>query len=508
LSSENVKLVQFAKWRDSFWDWYCDCVWTRDEGDLTSPIKRAPQYRYLKELYECIENNKTVVVEKSRQMFVTHFMSAYYMWLLLFKPAIRCGIMSQNEEQVVDLLATRIVPIYRALPEGYPWPELEIKRLLLINTLTGGLIEGHTSGANRTRGKTYSIVWLDEFGFQENQEETLRAAIPATGGKDAKLVIVSTPAPDTLYEEIVVKERDWGVPAIERMQGFTESRSIRGYCIASVHHTADPNRRSSEWRAEKIREIGQRAFDVEHDLKWVMPVGKAVFGDFSRRLYCEPYSRFGILSRLPIEIGVDFGGHFPAAVIMQKDVFGRCVVHDALMIEDCELYHFMDELRDLLEQDYPGMEYRFYCDPAGASINLQGTAPPAQLLMQKYFGRSVRFLKSSPSDRVRAIQTLMSRVIGGEPGLILHPELGRFLSKDGKEERSIMIKGFESGLVFDRPRASGGYRNLAYKKDGFYEHLFDAFGYAFIFLFPGFMPNEWQEKKGFMPEVKRRLLRR
>jgi len=507
LNNENIKLVQFAKWRDSFWDWYCDCVWTRDEGDLANPIKRAPQYRYLKELSACIENNKTVVVEKSRQMFVTHFMSAYYMWLLLFKPAIRCGIMSQNEEQVVDLLATRIVPIYQALPEGYPWPELEIKRLLVRNVLTGGLIEGHTSGANRTRGKTYSFVWLDEFGFQENQEDTLRAAIPATGGKDAKLVIVSTPAPDTLYEVIVVKERDWGVPAIERMQGFTEYRTTRGYCVASLHHTADPNRRSDEWRAEKIREIGQRAFDVEHDLKWVIPVGKAVFGDFSKRLYCDAYDRFGILNRVPLHIGVDFGGHFPAAVIMQKDPLGRCVVHRAFMLEDAEFYHFCDELKDILETEFAGMEYHLYCDPAGASKNLQGTAPPVQLLMQKYFGKPVRYLFSKPADRVRAIQILMSRVIGGEPGLILNPRLGEFVSKTGEIQEGVMIRGFESGLVYEKPRLAGGYRSLAYKKDGFYEHLFDAFGYAFIFLFPGFFKTE-EENKSKPTVAARRLLRR
>ena len=506
--SEREDLVRFALWRDDFWSWFCDCVWTRDEGDLSEPIKRAPQYRYLRELYDCIESNKTVVVEKSRQMFVTHFMSAYYLWLLLFKPAIRCGIMSQNEEQVVDLLATRIAPIYESLPEGYPWPELDIKRLLIKNVLTGGLIEGHTSGANRTRGKTYSIVWLDEFGFQENQEETLRAAIPATGGRDAKLVIVSTPAPDTLYEEIVVKERDFGVAPIVRMQGFTEYRSTRGYCIASLHHTADPSRRSDEWRAEKVREIGQRAFDVEHDLKWVLPVGKAVFGDFSRRMYCDPYARFGVLSRLPLHVGVDFGGHFPAAVIMQKDGLGRCVVHRALMIEDAELYHFLDELRGVLEEDFPGLDYHLYCDPAGASKNLQGSAPPAQLLMQRYFGKPVRYLFSKPGDRVRAIQILMSKVIGGEPGLILNPGLGEFVSKTGEIQESVMIRGFESGLIYEKPRLAGGYRSLAYKKDGFYEHLFDAFGYAFIFLFPGFMPKgEEENRKKVLAPVKRVLRR-
>jgi hypothetical protein len=193
---------------------------------------------------------------------------------------------------------------------------------------------------------------------------------------------------------------------------------------------------------------------------------------------------------------------------MQKDGLGRCVVHRAIMIEDAEFYHFCDELKGVLEEDFAGMDYHLYCDPAGASKNLQGTAPPVQLLMQRYFGKPVRYLFSKPGDRVRAIQILMSRVIGGEPGLILNPSLGEFVNKSGELQEGVMIRGFESGLIYEKPRLAGGYRSLAYKKDGFYEHLFDAFGYAFLFLFPGFMPQKEEDKGRKVIAPNKRLLRR
>ena len=100
-------------WRKSFWVWFTDCVFTIDEGDSLDPVKSAPPFRYLKELWDQIHGNKTTIVVKTRQMYITHFMSAVFLWYFLFKPFSRCILMSQKEEQVKDVIATRIVPIYQ-----------------------------------------------------------------------------------------------------------------------------------------------------------------------------------------------------------------------------------------------------------------------------------------------------------------------------------------------------------------------------------------------------------
>lgn len=443
---------------------------------------------YLAASYRAIEENKTTILVKSRQMFFTHFMSAYYLWLVLFRENVRLGVMNQKEEDAADLLDTRIRPLYERLPEGYPWPELEIKRLTIINELNNSRIVAFSSSADATRGKTFTRIWLDEFGFQENQERTLRAALPAVKGPEGKLIIVSTPVPKTLYEDLANKEIDVEFAPIERMRGVTEYRNMRGHCVLYVHHSADPGKRSEEWIEDTKRAEGDMAYEVEYNLKWLLPKGKPVFGEFRRELYCRKleYDR-----HVPLDVGWDFGGHHPACVIAQKDELGRLSVLKAVMGFDEDLYQFMDRIEQVIADEFPGADLRFYCDPAGKAKSGQGTAPPAQLILQQRFRRKVRSLYSKPADRVRAIKQLMNRLIGGVPGLQLAPLLGEVTHPDGKRECGLMIEGFETGLIWDS--SSSGVNKMAYKKDGWYEHLFDAFGYMFIFLYPGYMPEGFGE---------------
>lgn len=482
-----------ARWRHSFIDFLFECIQTTDEG--SEEVKLAPQYRYLAESYKAIEDNKITVIVKSRQMFYTHFLAALYLWEVIFKKNVRLGVMNQNEDDAADLLDTRIRPLYERLPQDYPWPKLDIKRLTIVNEKMNSRIVAFASTSNRTRGKTFSKIWLDEFGFQENQEATLRSAIPATKGEKAKLIINSTPVPKTVYEDLARKELDLEFEPVYKMQGVTEYRNTRGHCVLYVHHTADPDKRSEEWIEQVKKEEGELAYEVEYNLKWLLPVGKPVFQGFRRDTYCRAYKEYGLMEDLPLEEGWDFGGHHPAWVVGQRSPIGNLILHKAVMGVDEDLYSFMDRVEEIREREFPGFDYHLYCDPAGAMVNGQGTAPPAQTILQQRFRKKVRSIRSGPADRVRAIKQLMGKLIGGHPGLILHPLLGEVYHQDGHLETGVMIEGFETGLVYDKLRGSDtGVHKLTYKKDQWFEHLFDAFGYMFIYLYPGLMPADFEER--------------
>jgi hypothetical protein len=482
-----------ARWRHSFIDFLFECIQTTDEG--SEEIKYAPQYRYLVESYKAIEANKITVIVKSRQMFYTHFLASLYLWEVIFKKNVRLGVMNQNEEDAADLLDTRIRPLYERLPCEYPWPKLTIKRLTIINEAANSRIVAFASTSNRTRGKTFSKIWLDEFGFQENQEATLRSAIPATKGDKAKLIINSTPVPKSLYEELARKELDVDFDPIDIMEGVTEHRNTRDHCVLYVHHTADPEKRSEEWIAHTKKTEGELAYEVEYNLKWLLPVGKPVFQGFRKELYCRPYKEYGVLEDVPLEEGWDFGGHHPAWVCGQRSPIGNLILHKAVMGVDEDLYLFMDRIAEIREREFPGFDFRLYCDPAGAMVNGQGTAPPAQTILQQRFCKPVRSIRSGPADRVRAVKQLMAKLLNGHPGLILHPMLGEAHHLDGQVEAGIMIEGFETGLVYDKLRGSDtGVHKLTYKKDQWYEHMMDAFGYMFIYLYPGLMPQSFEDR--------------
>lgn len=482
-----------ARWRHSFLDFLFECIQTTDEG--AEEVKFAPQMRYLKEVNDAVEANKHIVIVKSRQMFFTHYFAAYYLWMVLFRKNVRLAVMNQNEDDAADLLDTRIRPLYERLPEEYPWPKLDIKRLTIVNERMNSRIVATASTSNRLRGKTFTRVWLDEFGFQDSQEATLRSAFAASKGPKAKLIINSTPVPKTLYEDLARKELDIDFDPIRKMEGVTEYRNTRGHCVLYVHHTADPNKRSEEWIEQVKKEEGELAYEVEHNLKWLLPVGKPVFQGFRKDTYCRPYKEYGVLEDVPLEEGWDFGGHHPAWVCGQRSPVGSLILHKAVMGVDEDLYLFMDRVQEIREREFPGFDYHLYCDPAGAMVNGQGTAPPAQTILQQRFRKPVRSIRSGPADRVRAIKQLMSKLINGHPGLILHPMLGEAHHLDGQIESGIMIEGFETGLVYDKLRgADVGVHKLTYKKDQWYEHMFDAFGYMFIYMYPGLMPPDFEAR--------------
>jgi hypothetical protein len=487
------KADDLQRWEGDFLAFLTECIYTTDEG--SGEVRIAPKMRYLKEVYDCVENNKYSVIVKSRQMFFTHYFAAYYLWMVMFKENVRLGVMNQNEDDAADLLDTRIRPLYERLPEGYPWPKLEIKRLTIINEAMTSRIVATASTANKMRGKTFTRVWLDEFGFQENQEATLRSAMAAVKGPIAKLIINSTPVPRSLYEELGRKELDVNFEPIERMQGVTEYRNNRGHCVLYVHHTADPNKRSEEWIEETIKTEGELAYQVEYNLKWLLPVGKPVFKGFTKETYCRPYKHFGIMDGPRLSEGWDFGGHHPAWVCAQRGPVGNLVTHKAIMGVDMDLYDFMDLVEEIREREFGGMEYDMYCDPAGDAVNGQGTAPPAQMILEQRFKKKVRSIRSKPADRVRAMKQLMGKIYGGYPGLVLHPMLGEAYHQDGQVETGVMIEGFETGLVYDKLRGNDvGVHKLTYKKDQWFEHLFDALGYMFIYLYPGLMPADFEAR--------------
>ena len=487
------KAKDLMRWESSFLDFLFECVFTTDEG--TEEVGPAPRYRYLKEVHDAVEANKITVIVKTRQMFFTHYFAAYYLWMVLFKDNVRLGVMNQNEDDAADLLDTRIRPLYERLPEDYPWPKLSIKRLTIVNESMNSRIVASSSTSNRTRGKTFTRIWLDEFGFQENQEGTLRAAIPATKGPKAKLIINSTPVPKSLYEDLGRKELDLDFDPVEKMQGVTEYRNTRGHCVLYVHHTADPEKRSEAWVEKVKKEEGELAYEVEYNLKWLLPVGKPVFKGFRKELYCKPYKLYGVMEGIPFEDGWDFGGHHPAWVRAQRTPLGSLVVHKAVMGVDEDLYSFMDRIEEIMEQEFGGGAFNMYCDPAGDMVNGQGTALPAQRILQQRFRKNVKSIRSKPAQRVTAIKALMNKIIDGAPGLILHPLLGEAHHPDGQMETGVMIEGFETGLVYDKLRGSDvGVHKLTYKKDQWFEHLFDSFGYMFIYLFPGLMPMDFQRR--------------
>lgn len=178
-----------------FWLRY---VVTRDEADPAHSVKPFPLHLdYLRDLWGVFSDRNLVVVAKSRQMLVSWVVAAFAVWTARSKPHQAVYWQAQKQEDAVGMVCSpegaqqaRCQFIEANLPT---WMRVNVKpvegRLQYPN---GSVIQALSGGADKIRGKTASLIVLDEFAHMLDQQQIYTSVAPLVQ-KGAKLLIVSTP---------------------------------------------------------------------------------------------------------------------------------------------------------------------------------------------------------------------------------------------------------------------------------------------------------------------------
>lgn len=513
---------KMRQWREDPFLWMTEQVYTIDESDIDNPVKPFPPYRYLKEIINCYFRNKIIVVCKSRRMMATHLFSALALHQFLFIPYSENIIVSINEERAKKVIQTRCKKMFEFLDKRFPYPVLKEKEHLLvsqmINPIIGSSLTALPSGSDKCRGLTVTNAFYDEFAFQNNCEENLKAVRPALEGPNCRGAIVSTPKFGTKFQELVSKIKSDSYLK-EIMEGITEIKNEYNQTVLSVHYKADPAKRTDEWYYKErhgstpqgdpipgASGVDSFTWDQEYELSFTVPTGKPVVPEFDKTLHCGVYEKEGeFIDGEPLEIGIDFGSHYPSAVFCQRDSLNRCIIHNALLAQDEELENFLVRVRDFIAQQYPTCEdnFRLYADPAGSYYNSHGTAAPAVKIVQQFFKKQVQFKKSRPIDRARAIRNKFSKKVGDTMGVIVNPAAGIHIQPTGEQRNGVLVEGFETGWIYNMPRENEVYKDAEPKKDGYYEHMMDALGYMFIHVFPTMYERAYSQRTGGAPPKKK-----
>lgn len=173
-------------------------VKTRDEADPANPVKPFPVHlEYVQALWKEYETYQRVVVAKSRQMMVSWITCAFCVWWARFRPNQAVYFQTKAWPDAVSMICMptggfsgRCQFIEDNLPE---WMKIHYKpsegRIQYPN---GSIIQALSGGADQMRGKTGSLMILDEFGFQEDQDGVYTSLAPLIQ-KGAKAFFISTP---------------------------------------------------------------------------------------------------------------------------------------------------------------------------------------------------------------------------------------------------------------------------------------------------------------------------
>lgn len=194
--------------------------------------------------------------------------------------------------------------------------------------------------------------------------------------------------------------------------------------------------------------------------------GKPVYPEYRDGLHTAPKPlRYN--PALPLTIGVDFG-LTPAAAICQRTVLGRWHVLAEIVLDNAGAKRLGEMLAATIGRDFPGATVQGWGDPAGLQ-RAQTDEQQALDLLSRYSGFKFRAAPSnSPTMRLEAVKGALSRLIDGEPGILIDPRC------------TVLRKGFASHYRYRRLQTTGGERYNDSPEKNEYSHIHDALQYAFL----------------------------
>lgn len=371
---------------------FLKAVRTQDEVDKAQPIKHFPwELEYIQWYVRCWLKEDFIAIPKSRRMKMSWINLALFLWSAMFHEGQHLACVSKKEDDS-DELIKRIRFIYDHLdPKILPkelLPKAEYKFCSFEFPEIYSRIHGYPSGADQLRQFTFTRILGDECAFWPDAQEMYTAATPTLEG-GGQLVMISSPGPG-FFKRLVFDQLDhtgeFDPDTVMQgrrrspMEGITLWRNPKNkFFIFQLHYSADPAKRSPEWR-ERIRsKMPRRDWNREYELQWDAYDGLPVYGDWNKNLHAKP--DLGAQIGLPLLRGWDFG-LTPACVVAQLQ--GRTLV---VLQEFTEINMGADRFSDLvlpkMNVIFPGFQFIDFIDPAGVNRDQSAEGSCAKILDSK-----------------------------------------------------------------------------------------------------------------------------
>lgn len=464
---ELLSLMEIKRWRESPWDFIHDCCLTRDEAD-NGAVKHFPDKDYLRRICDLAEKEPLLLIPKSRRMMMTWCCLAIILWEAMFKENQVIFVQSKKFDDSCYLLGPdRLMFMYENLPhDRHAFPKLtkkisSDKGYSVLNFSNGTRFMAVAEGPDQLRQYTASRVYCTEMAFWDSAELTWIALRPVIQG-GGKILIDSSANPG--YFSRIVNEDINGIseeePEVEEVvQGMTEYRRNGAY-IARVHYTADPDKRSEEWKREQQAGMPTAGWEREYEINWNVALEKPYYPEFRYEFHVAQH-RLKADPNRPLELGFDYG-LTPATLICQTTAKGQILVLREIQSIDCGMRNHAKILMGDLAAFYNDFDKNCIGDPAGNQRS-QADEKTANEILADEFGLYVEPGALSQTERSEAIRWFLTNTTpDGKPMLLVDPGC------------TTLIAGFTGGYH----RKQIGERILDEPDKNEYSHLMDCMAYV------------------------------
>jgi hypothetical protein len=434
-------------------------VYTLDEHDPETPLKRYPNKEYLWHVVFEWFHNKKFVCAKSRQLMISWTMIALHEWEIKSRKGALNFFVNKKEQDAMEMIRRGKV-IYHALPTEFKTlrplklpesgKEFEIKGTL-------SRIKAIPQGGDVLRLYTATSILMDEAAFQEQAEESYTAAKPTISG-GGRISMISTANGKNFFYDIY---SDHDGEATQLMKGVRAWNNKNGFRSLEVHYSADPDKdpdtpQGKVWYENEKKGSTPEGWDREMEINFTTGAGRKIFKSFNKQVHTKPL-KYNELK--PLYVGWDFGYGHPAVVWAQiNDRDQLCVLRE-MMGEDIGITEFAKDVLKTTEDFYPKAKVRHFCDPAGTQQNDQTTMPTI-VLLRKTLHINFRYQRIAKPTRIEWIRRLMMLRTTGEPGILFDAD-----------RCPILVEGCEGAYVSKKNDPD------IPEDDGYFEHPQDCLQY-------------------------------
>lgn len=134
------------------------------------------------------------------------------------------------------------------------------------------------------------------------------------------------------------------------MEGITTWRTKKGWLVFQIHYTADPDKRTPEWKQGAIDSMPDlQSYNREFEIDWASTTGLPFYPAFYKT-YAENRSYYVRTQEAPNGIiyrGFDFGFHRPACVWAWLDNAGTLRVLREFCPRQLDVYDFREAVKFL-----------------------------------------------------------------------------------------------------------------------------------------------------------------
>ena len=217
-------------------------------------------YKFQKEMVETFNANRFSICKLPRQSGKSTTVTAYILWLILFKDSQNIAILANKGSLARDLLG-KIQFAYEYLPK---WLQqgIVVWNKGNIELENSSKVVAAATSSSAIRGGSYNLIFLDEFAFVGNNlaEEFFSSVYPTiSSGQTSKVIIVSTPN---------------GMNHFYKMWTDAEEKNSQ-YVPIEVHWSQVPGR-TEKWKKETIANTSEEQFRQEFECEFLGSAGTLI----------------------------------------------------------------------------------------------------------------------------------------------------------------------------------------------------------------------------------------